>query len=79
MASINRLLPTGSVMFCSLSGAIFRRATRISVTPGTYDVLIGYQNLEKLSEDGLDGDDSDHLFLALKQEPPSEHGRKRAG
>jgi hypothetical protein len=42
----------------------FPDAKRIDVTPGIYDVLVAYRNLESLSEDGLDGDDSYHIFLA---------------
>lgn len=42
----------------------FPDAKRLQVTPGHYDVLVAYRNLEALSEDGLDGDDSYHIFLA---------------
>lgn len=42
----------------------FPDAERIPVAPGTYDVLVGYKNLGTVSEDGLEGDDSYHLFLA---------------
>jgi hypothetical protein len=42
----------------------FPDAKRIDVAPGVYDVLVAYRNLESLSEDGLDGDDSYHIFLA---------------
>ncbi len=38
-------------------------APRIPCAPGRYGVLIGYRNLTRLSEDGLDGDDSYHLYL----------------
>jgi len=44
----------------------FPDAKRIQVAPGTYDVLIGYKNLESLSDNGLDGDDSYHIYLALQ-------------
>ena len=44
----------------------FPDARRLSVIPGTYDVLVGYKNLQSLSVDGLEGDDSYHVFLALK-------------
>lgn len=40
-------------------------AMRIEVTPGTYDAVVGYKGLSSLSDDGLDGEDSYHLFLAL--------------
>ena len=42
----------------------FPDARRLSVDPGTYDVLVGYKNLESVSEDGLEGNDSYHIFLA---------------
>ena len=42
----------------------FPEAERIQVEPGTYDVLVAYKNLSSISEDGLEGDDSYHLFLA---------------
>ena len=42
----------------------FPDAKRLCVEPGIYDVLVGYKNLESLSEDGLEGDDSYHIFLA---------------
>jgi hypothetical protein len=46
----------------------FPDAKRLSVSPGTYDVLVGYKNLASLSEDGLEGDDSYHIFLAPKND-----------
>ncbi len=39
-------------------------AKRLIAEPGMYDVLVGYKGLDTLSEDGLDGGDSYHLFLA---------------
>jgi hypothetical protein len=42
----------------------FPNANRIEVAPGAYDVLVDYCNLESLSEDGLEGDDSYHIVLA---------------
>lgn len=42
----------------------FPEAQRLKIAPGEYDVLVAYRNLDSLSEDGLDGDDSYHLFLA---------------
>ena len=41
----------------------FPEAVRIETSPGTYRVRIYYSNLEKLSEDGLDGDDNYELHL----------------
>ena len=38
-------------------------AIRIHCSPGLYNVTIGYKNLNTISDDGLDGDDSYHLFL----------------
>ncbi len=42
----------------------FPEAVRIEVEPGTYDLLIGYRNLEMVSSNDLDGDDSYHLFIS---------------
>jgi hypothetical protein len=41
----------------------FPDAARIELRPGTYNALIGYIGLDTLSEDGLEGDDSYHVFL----------------
>lgn len=38
-------------------------AARLACEPGKYSALIGYKNLESLSEDGLEGDDSYHVWL----------------
>ncbi len=38
-------------------------AARIEVQPGIHDALIGYKGLDTVSEDGLAGDDSYHIFL----------------
>lgn len=43
-------------------------AARIEVTPGTYEVVICYSKLSSLSEDGLDGEDSYHVYLFLGRE-----------
>lgn len=42
----------------------FPDAMRINIEPGTYDVLVGYRDLDSLSEDRMDGNDSYHIFLA---------------
>ena len=42
----------------------FPDAKRLEVHPGVYDVAVGYKGLMSLSEDGLEGDDSYHVFLA---------------
>ena len=44
----------------------FPDAKRIHLTPGDYDLTVGYKDLDKISEDGLDGEDSYHLFLYPK-------------
>lgn len=41
----------------------FPDAQRIDVEPGVYEAIICYGNLETLSEDGLDGEDSYHVHL----------------
>jgi hypothetical protein len=41
----------------------FPDAVRVHCSPGMYNVRIGYKNLDTISDDGLDGDDSYHLFL----------------
>jgi hypothetical protein len=46
----------------------FPDARRIQVPPAHYEVLIGYRNLKSLSEDGLEGDDSYHIFLAPRRD-----------
>lgn len=45
----------------------FPDAKRFEVKPGDYDVVIGYKNLDKISDDGLDGEDSYHVFLSFKE------------
>jgi hypothetical protein len=42
-------------------------AFRLEVEPGTYDVLVGYRNLDDVSPNALDGNDSYHIFIARKQ------------
>jgi hypothetical protein len=41
----------------------FPDAPRIEVSPGTYHAVIGYRGLNTVSENGLDGEDSYHIFL----------------
>lgn len=41
----------------------FPDAARIEVPSGIYEAIVCYANLEALSEDGLDGDDSYHVHL----------------
>ena len=53
---------TGSLVIAGCTD-YFPDAKRFQVLPGNYDVVIGYKDLEKISDDGLDGEDSYHLFL----------------
>ena len=46
----------------------FPDAFRLEAEPGTYDVLVGYRNLETNSENALEGDDSYHIFIARRQD-----------
>lgn len=41
----------------------FPDAERFQLVPGPYNVLIGYKGLRTISKNGLDGDDSYHLYL----------------
>lgn len=45
----------------------FPDAFRLEVEPGKYDVLIGYCNLDSISANALEGDDSYHIFIARGQ------------
>lgn len=54
---------SGRVVFAGCTD-YFPDAKRINVKPGLYDVAIGYKDLGSISEDGLDGDDSYHVYLA---------------
>jgi len=56
---------TGRLVFAGCTD-YFPEATRIEVEPGEYEVRIGYRNLGNISEDGLEGDDSYHVFMAAK-------------
>jgi hypothetical protein len=42
----------------------FPDAARLPVPPGRYDILIAYKGVDTISEDGLDGNDSYHIFIA---------------
>jgi len=46
----------------------FPDAFRLEVEPGTYDLMVGYQNLEAVSENGMEGDDCYHLFIVRQQD-----------
>jgi hypothetical protein len=41
----------------------FPDAQRINIVPGKYNVKVGYKNLEDISDDGLEGNDSYHIWL----------------
>ena len=43
----------------------FPEAMRITLAPGKYEAKIGYKCLNDISDDGLDGNDSYHVFLTL--------------
>lgn len=43
----------------------FPDASRIEVVPGKYEAQIGYKCLNEISDDGLDGKDSYHVFLSV--------------
>lgn len=56
-------IETGRIVFAGCTD-YFTDATRIEVAPGFYDVVIGYKALESISADGLEGEDSYHIYLA---------------
>jgi hypothetical protein len=41
----------------------FPDAARIHCAPGLYQVLVGYKGLNAVSDDGLEGQDSYHIYL----------------
>ena len=45
----------------------FPDAFRLEVEPGTYDLTIGYRNLDVESPNAFEGDDSYHIFIARLQ------------
>lgn len=55
-------VPSGKLVVAGCTD-YFPDAKRIDLTPGTYSVRILYQNLTKLSEDGLEGDDTYTVML----------------
>jgi hypothetical protein len=55
-------LPSGRLVVMGTTD-YFPDAPRITVLPGTYRMRIYYKNLENLSEDGLDGEDSYTIML----------------
>jgi hypothetical protein len=65
MASL--ICDTGRIVVAGCTD-YFPDALRITVAPGAYGVVVGYRGLNSLSADGLDGEDSYHVFLA-----PQEH------
>lgn len=66
MDRVNRAsiyIETGRVVFAGCTD-YFPDAIRIKVSPGLYDVVIGYKDLDLISADGLGGEDSYHIYLA---------------
>ena len=55
-------IPSGRIVAAGCTD-YFPEAKRIEVPTGTYRVRVGYANLDSLSEDGLDGNDSYNLQL----------------
>jgi hypothetical protein len=55
-------IETGRLVIAGCSDH-FPDAVRIGLECGTYNALIGYKGLDYLSEDGLDGGDSYHIYL----------------
>ncbi len=45
------------------SSDYFPDATRLEVSKGVYNLVIGYKNLHSVSSDGLEGNDSYHIWL----------------
>ena len=45
----------------------FPDAYRLEVEPGIYDLLVGYRNLNAVSANASEGDDSYHLFIARRR------------
>ena len=55
-------IDTGRIVLAGCTD-YFPDAERIECSPGTYHVLVGYKGLNTISDDGLDGNDSYHIFL----------------
>ena len=55
-------IDTGRIVIAGCTD-YFPDAARVEVDPGVYEAVICYKNLEMLSEDGLDGEDSYHVNL----------------
>jgi hypothetical protein len=55
-------IETGKIVVAGCTD-YFPEALRIDVPSGLFEILIGYGNLDKLSEDGLDGDDFYDVFI----------------
>ena len=60
-------IDTGRIVIAGCTD-YFPDAERIEVEPGVYEAIVCYKNLEMLSEDGLDGEDSYHVHLFLGSE-----------
>lgn len=58
----------------------FADAARIEVTPGLYEVIVGYARLQALSANGLAGEDAYHIYLFPGREiVPSVLKRRKQG
>ena len=62
-------VPSGRIVIAGCTD-YFPDAARIEVYPGDYRVRVSYGSLDKLSEDGLDGED--HYRVQLWQSPAIE-------
>ncbi len=55
-------IETGKIVVAGCTD-YFPEALRIEAPSGLYEIVVGYGNLDKLSEDGLAGDDFYHVFI----------------
>ena len=55
-------IDTGRIVIAGCTD-YFPDADRIEIAPGIYEVLVCYKNLDQISADGLEGEDSYHIFL----------------
>ncbi len=56
------IIETGRIVVAGCTD-YFPDAKRIEIFPGTYQVYVCYKNLDKVSQDGLDGEDSYHIKI----------------
>jgi hypothetical protein len=62
MTTASLRIETGRIVIAGCTD-YFPDAKRIEVQPGVYEAIVCYKDLEALSDDGLDGDDSYHVHL----------------